>query len=196
LPRCPNCSAEREDEYCPRCGQRRIPPQELSARHFLEEVADEITDFRKNYKTVRTLLALLRPGLLTAEFLAGRRRPRLSPFKTYLVCAAIFFLSAPVAGFTLAKGSTSALTKLVPDCPAFEQPAYGLGPEITTTALARAEVERPRIAPPTSAAATMTLFTAHSLLTVRRNSSHPPVVSLFDLITPDGTGIPGSVQLA
>jgi len=103
LPRCPNCSAEREEEYCPRCGQRRIPPQELSARHFLEEVADEITDFRKNYKTVRTLLALLRPGLLTAEFLAGRRRPRLSPFKTYLVCAAIFFLSAPVAGFTLAK---------------------------------------------------------------------------------------------
>src|SRR5215471_10094210 len=81
---------------------------------------------------------------------------------------------AELAGFTLAKGSTSALTKLVPDCPAFEQPAYGLGPEITTTALARAEVERPRIAPPTSAAATMTLFTAHSLLTVRRNSSHPP----------------------
>jgi len=41
------------------------------------------------------------PGFLTREFLAGRRQSLLSPFKIYLVCAAIFFLSAPVAGFKL-----------------------------------------------------------------------------------------------
>jgi len=39
---------------------------------------------------------------LTSEYLAGRREPYLSPFKFYVLCAAIFFLSAPVAGFTLA----------------------------------------------------------------------------------------------
>ena len=98
---CPNCSAELGGEYCAGCGQRRIDPQSLSVRHFLDEAADAVTDFRSKFKTVRTLTRLLRPGRLTSEFLEGRRERYLSPFKTYLVCAAIFFLSAPVAGFTL-----------------------------------------------------------------------------------------------
>lgn len=101
MSRCPNCSAERADEYCPRCGQRRIEPQELSVRHVLRELADDVTDFRTKFKTLRTLRGLLRPGFLTAEYLAGRRQAHLSPLKAYVVCAAIFFLSAPVAGFSL-----------------------------------------------------------------------------------------------
>src|SRR5262245_43874721 len=101
MPRCPNCSADRVEEYCPRCGQQRIDPQELSVRHFLDELADAITDFRSKFKSVRTLRRLVIPGALTAEFLAGRRERYLSPFKTYLVCAAIFFFAAPVAGFRL-----------------------------------------------------------------------------------------------
>lgn|SRR5215471_918260 len=101
MPRCPNCSAERTDEYCPRCGQHRIDPDELSARHFLQELADAVTDFRSRFKTAGTLRRLLVPGLLTAEFLAGRRKRYLGPFKLYLVCAAIFFFAAPIAGFTL-----------------------------------------------------------------------------------------------
>jgi Protein of unknown function (DUF3667) len=102
MSQCPNCSAELGDEYCARCGQRRIDPQELSARHFLSELTDAITDFRSRFKTGRTLGLLLIPGALTETFLAGRRKPYLGPFKLYLVCAAFFFLSAPVAGFTLA----------------------------------------------------------------------------------------------
>jgi hypothetical protein len=99
--RCPNCSAEVTQEFCPQCGQRRIELEELSARHFWNEMADDVTNFRTRFKTVRTLQGLLVPGLLTAEYLAGRRQQYLSPLKTYLVCAGIFFLSAPMAGFTL-----------------------------------------------------------------------------------------------
>src|SRR5262245_62930115 len=102
MSQCPNCSGELADEYCPRCGQPRIRPHELSARHFAHELADDLTDFRAHFKSLHTLRRLLRPGWLTAEYLAGRRQPYLSPFKTYLVCAAIYFLSAPLAGFTLA----------------------------------------------------------------------------------------------
>jgi hypothetical protein len=101
MSQCPNCLAELAHEYCARCGQRRIKPEELSARHFLDEVVDEITTFRAKFKTLRSLRGLLTPGLLTAEYLAGRRQPYLSPFKLYLVCAAIFFLTAPMAGFRL-----------------------------------------------------------------------------------------------
>ena len=99
---CPNCSTELGDEYCPRCGQRRIDSRDLSARAFLHDVADEVANLRTNFKTLRTLRALLVPGRLTAEYLAGRRRPYLGPLKIYLICAAIFFLLAPVAGFSLA----------------------------------------------------------------------------------------------
>src|SRR5262245_34174834 len=101
MSRCPNCSAELIEEYCARCGQRRIHPKDLSARRFLDELVDEIASLRAHFKTLHTLRALLTPGLLTADFLAGRRQPYLSPLKLYLVCAAIFFLSAPVAGFKL-----------------------------------------------------------------------------------------------
>lgn len=102
LSTCPNCSAPLQGEYCARCGQRRIHPEDLSARHFFRELADEIGDLPGRLKSLRTLRRLVKPGLLTSEYLAGRREPYLSPFKFYVLCAAIFFLLAPVAGFTLA----------------------------------------------------------------------------------------------
>jgi Protein of unknown function (DUF3667) len=102
MSRCPNCSAELTQEYCPVCGQRRIRPDDLSARRFFQELFDEFANLRLTFKTVRTLRGLLTPGWLTAEYLAGRRQAYLTPFKVYLVCAAIFFLSAPLAGFRLA----------------------------------------------------------------------------------------------
>jgi hypothetical protein len=102
MSRCPNCSSELAFEYCPRCGQRRIHPQDLSARHFGHELVDEIATLHERFKTLRTLRQLLVPGFLSAEFLAGRRQPYLTPFKVYLVCAAMFFLAAPAAGFSVA----------------------------------------------------------------------------------------------
>ncbi len=99
---CPNCTAPLEGEYCARCGQRRIHPEDLSARRFFRELAAEIADLPERLTSVRTLRSLLVPGRLTSEYLAGRRQPYLTPFKFYVLCAAIFFLLAPVAGFTLA----------------------------------------------------------------------------------------------
>jgi hypothetical protein len=101
MPRCPNCSAELAHEYCSRCGQRRIHPEDLSARRFVRELTAEIANLHSHFKILRSLRGLLTPGFLTKEFLAGRRQSHLSPIKLYLICAAIFFLSAPVAGFKL-----------------------------------------------------------------------------------------------
>jgi hypothetical protein len=75
LSRCPNCSAELAQEYCPSCGQRRIRPEDLSARRFFHEWFDEFANLQMKFKTVRTLRGLLIPGWLTAEYLAGRRQP-------------------------------------------------------------------------------------------------------------------------
>jgi hypothetical protein len=102
MPRCPNCATEMTHEYCGSCGQRRIDPQDLSARHFVRELADEIANLHSKFRVLRSLGGLATPGFLTAEYLAGRRQSHLSPIKLYLVCAALFFLSAPIAGFRLA----------------------------------------------------------------------------------------------
>jgi Protein of unknown function (DUF3667) len=99
--RCPNCSAVLTDQHCSAYGQRRIDPRDLSARRFFGDLADEVGTLGFKFKTLRTLRGLLTPGLLTTEFMAGRRQPCLSPIKLYFVCAAIFFLAAPIAGFTL-----------------------------------------------------------------------------------------------
>src|SRR5262245_40266166 len=101
MSKCPNCSAELAKEFCSVCGQRRIRTEDLSARHFFHELFDEFANLRLKFKTLKTLRGLLTPGRLTAEYLAGRRQPYLTPIKVYLVCAATFFLSAPVAGFRL-----------------------------------------------------------------------------------------------
>jgi hypothetical protein len=98
---CPNCSAVLSDQYCPACGQRRIDPRDLSARSFFGDLADQVGMLGFGFTTLRTLRALLIPGLLTTEFLGGRRQPYLSPIKVYFFCAAIFFLAAPIVGFTL-----------------------------------------------------------------------------------------------
>jgi hypothetical protein len=101
MPTCPTCSAEGIGDYCSSCGERRVRPDDLSATAFVHEIADQVASFRFKFKTLHTLRALVRPGLLTTEFLAGRRRPYLTPLRLYLVCAALFFLAAPWAGFTL-----------------------------------------------------------------------------------------------
>jgi hypothetical protein len=102
MSKCPNCSAELTQEYCSNCGQRRTRPDDLSARRLFRELFDEVANLDMKFKTVRTLRGLAIPGWLTAEYLGGRRQRYLTPFKVYLVCAAIFFLSAPLAGFNLA----------------------------------------------------------------------------------------------
>ena len=101
MPQCRNCSAELDGEYCSVCGQQKIDPEDLSARRFFHDLADEVATFRFKFKTVRSLRALLRPGLLTIEYLSGRRQRHLTPIQLYFVCAALFFLAAPLAGFTL-----------------------------------------------------------------------------------------------
>src|SRR5262245_42099540 len=90
MSRCPNCSAELTQEYCPVCGQHRIRPDDLSARRFFHESFDEVANLQLKFKTVRTLRGLLTPGWLTVEYLAGRRQAYLAPFKVYLVARESF----------------------------------------------------------------------------------------------------------
>lgn len=89
---CLNCGAGLLGEFCHVCGQKKAHPHELGVRHFFGHLLHEITHLDSN-KIARTLKALLfRPGLLTEEYLAGRKGRHINPIRIYLTISALFFI--------------------------------------------------------------------------------------------------------
>ena len=90
---CLNCGADLSGKYCAACGQKKVDRRDLSIRRFFGHVLNELTDLQSN-KILRTFVALLfRPGLLTAEYLAGRKGFHIGPVRLYLTFSAIYFCS-------------------------------------------------------------------------------------------------------
>ncbi len=89
-PACQNCGTPLAGPYCAQCGQRH-DPRVHSLRHFAAEAAETLT--HADSRLWRTLTNLLiRPGLLTREFIAGRRASHLPPFRLYVVVSLLYFL--------------------------------------------------------------------------------------------------------
>ena len=104
---CANCSSPLSGVYCSQCGQRDLDlerPFRKIAGEFLEETFDI------DGPVFRTLGALLlRPGVLTRDYLDGHRKRYTSPVRLYLVISVLFFVvTAWVAGkgFLLSEGQT------------------------------------------------------------------------------------------
>jgi hypothetical protein len=92
---CLNCGTNVQLEFCPECGQRAIDP-DPTLREFLHELAGEFLRWDgKLITTFRTLVS--RPGVLTNEYLAGRRVRYISPPRVYLVCSVLYFFVSALA---------------------------------------------------------------------------------------------------
>lgn len=94
-PACLNCGAPLPGTFCAECGQRDIPPYP-SVR---ELAVDAVTEFSGwDGRLAATLRALLRrPGMLTREFLEGRRARYISPLRLYLTASLVYFVLAASA---------------------------------------------------------------------------------------------------
>lgn len=93
---CPSCDEEMLGEFCHACGERSAASHDPSLRGFFREGLEEVVDV--DSRSLRTLRALLaRPGLLTTEHIAGRRRPYVGPLKLFLVIFAVVMFSALLA---------------------------------------------------------------------------------------------------
>ena len=81
---CPSCRSPRRGPYCADCGERFLQPHDLELRHFIvHELPHDL--WHVDGKLIRTLRALLvAPGLLSTEYLAGRRVGYIAPFRLYL----------------------------------------------------------------------------------------------------------------
>lgn len=89
---CRNCGADATGAFCPACGQEtalRLP----GAGKFMREAAGRYVAF--DGRMWRTLFSLLfRPGFLTREYLAGRRKRYVRPARLVLVLAIALFAAA------------------------------------------------------------------------------------------------------
>jgi hypothetical protein len=91
---CANCGADLVGNYCHRCGQKKIHRHEFSLKHFIGHLIHEVTHFDSN-KILKTFFALLfKPGLLTSEYLAGKKGRYINPIRLYLTFSALYFLFA------------------------------------------------------------------------------------------------------
>ena len=89
---CANCNALLTGEYCCQCGERRLDREHLRLSAIIRSALEEATDFEHS-KLLRTLkLLLLKPGVLTTEYLRGRRKNFVGPVKIYLTFFALSFL--------------------------------------------------------------------------------------------------------
>jgi hypothetical protein len=94
-PRCLNCGTELSGPFCAGCGQRDVPPYP-SVRELAVDAVSEFSGW--DGRLASTLRALFRhPGLLTHEFLEGRRVRYISPLRLYLTASLVYFLVAAAA---------------------------------------------------------------------------------------------------
>ena len=95
---CPECGEPIPERFCTRCGEKRVEERDYTLRHFLAEALNVVANLESPIP--RSLFVLLfRPGLLTAEYLAGRRKRYLKPLQLFVLCNVIFFFAQPLTGF-------------------------------------------------------------------------------------------------
>src|SRR3954466_16113016 len=96
-PPCPSCGSAMVAEFCARCGELQPAHRDLSIRAVAHDAVQEFVGV--DGKIPRTIWALLtKPGLLTREFIDGRRGRYSKPLSLFLVLNVVFFFIQPHTG--------------------------------------------------------------------------------------------------
>jgi Protein of unknown function (DUF3667) len=91
---CLNCNSPLTGPFCAQCGQK-IPHTDPTLRELLHDATEELAHWEGKIPSTLTTL-LLKPGVLTRDFLAGRRARWLPPLRVYLICSLAYFASGPL----------------------------------------------------------------------------------------------------
>lgn len=93
---CVECGTPLAGRYCHQCGEKFPDPHDLTLKHFFHHGLDELTHVdSKIFRTLRALL--LNPGVLSADYVAGRRQRYVLPLRLFLVVFAfnLFLFTRP-----------------------------------------------------------------------------------------------------
>jgi hypothetical protein len=131
---CASCARPLTGRYCSHCGEETVDPHALTVRHFVgHTLAHETLHLDgKIWRTLRYLF--LRPGFLTAEYCAGRRRLYVNPVRILITAIIAFTL------LSLGSGTRQFTIGLSPDLRLNIAPARiaeGFGIEDTVTQIDR-----------------------------------------------------------
>ena len=87
---CPGCGKSRTTAFCSVCGEEPLRPRDLKVDDLASRMFNAFSSV--DGKVLRTFRALLvRPGSLTAAYVAGRRRAFVGPLQLFLIANALFF---------------------------------------------------------------------------------------------------------
>lgn len=89
-PRCLNCGAELTGNFCSQCGQEDHELRVSLKRLIRDFMAEQLGLESKVPTTLWRLIS--RPGVLTKEYLAGKRVRSLLPLRLYLSASVVYFL--------------------------------------------------------------------------------------------------------
>lgn len=101
---CTNCGEASADVFCAKCGEKQPSHHDLTVGHFLHEAVHELVHLdSKLFRTMRELV--VKPGWLTAEYFAGRKKRYIAPLRLFLTLFAITFIAysafKPVAIYSI-----------------------------------------------------------------------------------------------
>jgi rRNA maturation protein Nop10 len=132
---CRNCGAEAPWNYCPNCGQETqvaLP----SAFTFLRDAAGRYVRF--DGRMWRSLFALFfRPGFLTREYLAGRRRRYVRPARLFVALSIVFFavlrFSSPALVVVHSEGEVEGKAVAQPSIAGSSRLGFDVDPDLNLT---------------------------------------------------------------
>jgi hypothetical protein len=91
LKECQNCGYRDRGNFCSNCGQS-FTALNRPLKDILAEVGDIVN---LDSRIIRSIFPFLfKPGFLTREYLAGKRKKYMSPFRLYLLMSLLFFFLA------------------------------------------------------------------------------------------------------
>ena len=91
---CLNCGEVLTGQHCSHCGQR-AKVRVVSLWGLLKDVLGDALDWDSRlWRTLRPLA--FKPGMLTQDFLRGRRASYTPPFRMYLILSVVFFLTTTI----------------------------------------------------------------------------------------------------
>jgi hypothetical protein len=88
---CVNCGQPVTGKFCSSCGEKVLHPHDRTIGHFFHEFFHALT--HADSKFLKSLKFLLfRPGLLTKEYIAGKRKAYTSPLSLFLIANLLYLL--------------------------------------------------------------------------------------------------------
>ncbi len=94
---CDNCGAGLTGPFCSRCGQESRDPARIGLGELVREWLGDVFTF--DSRVLRTLWPLVRrPGVLTVEYLEGRRVRYVPPLRLFVFLSLVMFLVMGLTG--------------------------------------------------------------------------------------------------